>query len=91
MLAKRNHRWQNASMTVQITIRGVPQRTRDQLAQRAAAEGRSMEEFLRLELERLAARPTVGAWLEDIRKRKRASGSRVSAASILAHRRADRR
>ncbi|MEP7314324.1 MAG: hypothetical protein ABI859_17195, partial [Pseudomonadota bacterium] len=64
---------------------------RDELAARAALQGRSMQEYLRAELERLAARPSVDVWLERIRSRKRASQSRVSAKQILQARDADRR
>ena len=78
-------------MTVQITVRGVPERVRDELAARAALQGRSMQEFLRAELERLAARPSLDAWLEQVRRRKRASQTRVSSAQILENRDADRR
>jgi plasmid stability protein len=78
-------------MTVQITIRDVPEKVRDELAARAALQGKSMQEYLRSELERLASRPSVDAWLEQVRKRKRASQTRLSAAQILKARDADRR
>jgi hypothetical protein len=78
-------------MAIQITIRDVPEKVRDELAARAALQGKSMQEYLRAELERLAARPSVDAWLEQVRKRKRASQTRVSAAQILRERDADRR
>lgn len=78
-------------MSVQITIRDVPGKVRDELAARAALQGKSMQEFLRSELERLAARPPVEKLLARIELRKKASGARVSAAAILAHRDADRR
>lgn len=78
-------------MTVQITVRNVPKRVRDQLASRAALQGKSMQEYLLGELKRLAARPTVETWLDQVRRRKRASHSRLSAAEILEHRDADRR
>jgi len=78
-------------MAVQITIRDVPEQVRDELAARAALQGKSMQEYLRMELERMAARPSVEAWLEQVRKRKRASKTRVSAAQILRARKADRR
>jgi hypothetical protein len=78
-------------MSVQITIRDVPAPVRDELASRAALQGKSMQEFLRTELERLAARPSVENWLEQVRRRKRAGQSRVSAKQILAARDADRR
>ena len=70
-------------MAIQITIREVPEKVRDVLAARAALQGKSMQEYLRGELERLAARPSVDAWLEQVRKRKRASQTRVSAKQIL--------
>jgi antitoxin FitA len=84
-------RWQNASMAVRITIRDVPKKVRDELASRAALQGKSMQEYLREELERLAARPSVEAWLKQVRKRKRASQTRISASEILEARDADRR
>jgi antitoxin FitA len=79
------------SMSVQLTIRNVPERVRDELAARAALQGRSMQEFLRSELERLAARPSMDAWLAQVRKRKRAAQTRVAAGQILKSRNADRR
>jgi antitoxin FitA len=81
----------NESMGVQLTIRDVPESVRDELAARAALQGRSMQEFLRAELQRLASRPTVEAWLEQVRRRKRAGRTRVSARQILADRDAERR
>jgi plasmid stability protein len=78
-------------MSIQITIRDVPVKVRDELAARAALQGQSMQEYLRAELERLAARPTVRAWLEQVRKRKRSSQIRVSAQDIVKARDADRR
>lgn len=80
-----------ASMAIQITVRDVPERVRDELAARAALQGKSMQEYLRAELERLAARPSVDAWLEQLRKRKRASQTRVAAKRVLKERDADRR
>ena len=78
-------------MPIQITIRDVPEKVRDELAARAALQGKSMQEFLRAELERLAARPSVDAWLQQVRKRKRAGQTRVSSKQILQHRDTDRR
>ncbi|WP_298134936.1 hypothetical protein [Acidiferrobacter sp.] len=78
-------------MGVQITIRDVPEEVRRELAARAAAQGRSMQEYLRLELEHLAARPTAAVWLEQVRRRKRATETRVCAQEILGSRDADRR
>lgn len=78
-------------MSIQITIRDVSERVRDELASRAAMQGKSMQEYLRAELERLAARPSIETWLEQVRKRKRASRTRVPASQILQNREADRR
>lgn len=78
-------------MSVQITIRDVPEKVRRELAARAAAQGRSMQEYLRIALERLATRPTAEAWLQQVQRRKRAAGTRVAAEDILAIRDSDRR
>jgi plasmid stability protein len=78
-------------MAIQINIRDVPERVRDELAARAALQGKSMQEFLRAELERIASRPSVESWLEQVRKRKRAAQTRVSPKQILENRNADRR
>ena len=78
-------------MAVQINIRDVPERVRDEFAARAALQGKSMQEFLRAELERLAGRPSINAWLQQVRKRKRATETRVSSEQILQNRNTDRR
>jgi plasmid stability protein len=78
-------------MGIQINIRDVPETVRDELAARAALQGKSMQEFLRAELERLAARPSVDAWLRQVRNRKRATQTRLSPKQILGNRDADRR
>ena len=78
-------------MSVQITIRDVPEKVRDELAARASLQGRSMQEYLRAELQRLVARPSVDAWLRQVRKRKRAGQTRLSSEQILANRDAGRR
>jgi plasmid stability protein len=78
-------------MAVQINIRDVPESVRDELAARAALQGKSMQEFLRAELERMTSRPSIDAWLQQVRARKRATQSRVSSKQILDNRNADRR
>ena len=78
-------------MGVQLTIRDVPEKVRDELAARAALQGRSMQEFLHAELRRLAARPSINAWMQQVRRRKRAAQGRVSAEEILKSRDVDRR
>lgn len=54
-----------------ITIRNVPEPTRNILAARAAAEGRSLQEYLSRELERLASRPSLPEALDLARSRAR--------------------
>ena len=78
-------------MAVQITIRDVPEPVRDELAARAARQGKSMQEFLRAALERMAARPSIDAWLDGVRRRKEVTRSRVTARDIVRARDADRR
>lgn len=78
-------------MGVQITIRDVPEEVRDQLAARAALERKSMQEYLRGELERITRRPSVDAWLRSVRERKEASGARIEASRIVSARDADRK
>ena len=77
-------------MPVQITIRGVPEEVRDEIAARAALQRQSMQEFLRCELERIASRPSLDAWLQGVRERKVAANTRVRPSSILRTRDADR-
>jgi hypothetical protein len=85
------HRWHYNSVAIQINIRDVPEKVRDELAARAALQGKSMQEFLRAELERLASRPSLDAWLQQVRTRKRAAQTRVSYRQILENRSSDRR
>lgn len=78
-------------MPVQITIRDVPESVRDELAARAALQHKSMQEFLRGELERIAARPSIDRWLREVRESKSAARTRLSSREILQHRDVDRR
>ena len=78
-------------MGVQITIRDVPEAVRDELASRAARQGRSMQEFLRHSLESLASRPSPDQWLATVRHRKGLSGARISGDDIVEARDRDRR
>lgn len=78
-------------VSVNITIRNVPDEVRDELAERAARQGRSLQEHLSRELRRLAGRLDAEAWLEGVRRRKAAEGSRLGVEEILAFRDADRR
>ena len=78
-------------MPVQITIRGVPEAVRDELAARAALNRQSMQEFLRAELERIVSRPSPSTLLAEIRRRKAAAGTIVPSSLIIQARDADRR
>ncbi len=91
MLAKCMQCNQYDCMSVQITIRDVPEKVRDELAARAALQGKSMQEFLCAELVRLASRPSIDTWLKQVRRRKRAAGSQISPEQILKSRDMDKR
>ena len=78
-------------MSVQITIRDVPEAVRDELAARAALEGKSMQEYLRGQLEQLASRPSIEQWLKEARERKRVTRTQISPEQILRYRDQDRR
>ncbi len=78
-------------MAVQITIRGVAEEVRDELAVRAAQRRQSMQEFLRGELQRIASRPSVEDWLRGVRRRKETAGARIPSSFILEARDADRK
>lgn len=80
-----------ACMGIQITIRDVPEAVRDELASRAALQGRSMQEFLRHSLELLASKPSPDQWLATVRQRKNMSGARISVDDIIEARDKDRR
>jgi len=73
-------------MAIQITVRGVTEEVRDELAARAALARLSMQEYLRRELERIASRPSLDRWLEEVRERKALANTQVSAQDILASR-----
>jgi len=74
-----------------ITVRDVPDEVRDELAARAARTGRSLQEFLRLELVELARRPDPDSLALRISERKRRLPTTLSSGTILDHRDADRR
>jgi len=52
-----------------IQIRDVDDDVYEALARRAAEVGLSVPEYLRREAERLAARPSIGDWLDRTRRR----------------------
>lgn len=81
----------NACMATSITIRDVPDETRDELAARAALTGRSLQEYLRSRLIELARQPEAETLVERIRARKAATGSALPMERILSYRDEDRR
>jgi plasmid stability protein len=78
-------------MGVQITIRNIPEHVRDELASRAALQRKSMQEYLRAELVRMASNPTLESWLKSVSERKSTTGTRVRTTKILRARDADRK
>lgn len=78
-------------MSVNITIRNVPDQVRDELAARARAAGQSLQEHLLRELVALASRPTVETVLARTRARLQRRGDRLTPEEVLAYRDADRR
>lgn len=72
-------------MAVHITVRDVPEVVRDELAARATRANKSMQAYLRDELERMASRPSIDQWLEQVRERVGKSGTRMPAEDILRH------
>ncbi len=81
-LANEREQLQNACMPA-ITIRDVPNETRDQLAERAAASGRSLQQYLRAELIRLAGRPDNLAIVTRAQARVRETGEGLTSDQIL--------
>ncbi|HEV8145635.1 MAG TPA: hypothetical protein VGP79_04610 [Bryobacteraceae bacterium] len=69
-------------MSRMIQVRNVPDSVHGVLKARAAREGMSLSDFLRIELERVAERPTMKEWLEQTRQRSPIASSQ-SAARII--------
>lgn len=78
-------------MSRSVTIRDVPDETVRELAARAAASGRSLQEHLRTHLIVWASQPDPAVLMARARARKERVGAEIGSASILAHRDADRR
>jgi plasmid stability protein len=77
-------------MPVSMTIRDVPDETRDELAARAARAGQSLQEYVRAQLVALADVPDQAELWDRVRHRLRVTGTHVSADDILAARDSDR-
>jgi plasmid stability protein len=78
-------------MSKAITIRDIPDETGRELAARAAATGRTLQEYLKAQQIVMARRPDPVVHMAQIRARKERTGSRLSAETILGHRDEDRR
>lgn len=61
----------STAMGIQITIGDVSEEVRDELASPAVLQGKSMQEYLCAELERLSGRPSMKTWLERVRKKRK--------------------
>lgn len=77
-------------MSVAITIRDVPEEVRDELARRAARSGRSLQEYLAVQLTEMAAQPAVEDVIARARTRARATDRAYSPESVVADRDAER-
>jgi antitoxin FitA len=64
---------------------------RDELASRAARSGRSLQEYLAIQLAELVSRPLVEDAIATARNRARLSGRALEQAEIVADRDAERR
>ena len=78
-------------MPFSIAILDVPDETMEELAARAAATGRSFQEYVRAHLIRIASQPDAEALMAGVAQRTQSTGSRLPAATILRLRDEDRR
>jgi plasmid stability protein len=78
-------------MSVSMTIREVPDETRAVLAARAARAGQSLQEYVRAQLNELAARPDPDELWDRVRHRLLATRTRVPTEYILEAKDHDRR
>ena len=74
-----------------ITIRNVPERTRDELAAKAKRAGQSLQEYLSRELEDLAGRKSREEFFEELDNQVSAYGTTLSRKQIMDAVHADRR
>ena len=74
---------QDANMPTSITVRDVPDETRNELAARAARSGRSLQEYLRSELIELARKPDPAALMARVEARVRRMGTHIEPSEVL--------
>lgn len=77
-------------MPVAITIRNIPDDVRDRLASRAKSQGRSLQEYLSIELAELSRRPSPEDFIGRLDDKVVTRGAHFSAKGILAAKDADR-
>lgn len=70
-------------MTVSLTIRELPESTRDMLKQRAEARRQSLNSYIVDLLDREAGLPTMGEWVDMVESRTRLSGSSDAAVEAV--------
>lgn len=69
-------------MSKVIRVRDVPDSVHVTLKSRAARERMSLSDFIKRELRRVAARPTMQEWLESTARAKPVSSMRTAAQVI---------
>lgn len=74
-----------------MTIRDVPDNTRDVLAARAARNGQSLQEYLRTLLIGLASQADIDELVQGFRDRKASTTADLTPDEILDHLTSDRR
>jgi hypothetical protein len=70
-------------MSVSLTIRELPESTRDMLRERAQARRQSLNSYILDVLDREAGLPTMGEWVDMVQSRTRLSGSSDAAVEAV--------
>ena len=70
-------------MSVSLTIRELPEATRDMLKQRAEARRQSLNSYIVDLLDREAGLPTMGEWVDMVEARARLSGASDAAVEAV--------
>ncbi len=65
-----------------IQIRNVPEELHRTLKSRAARLGMSLSAYLLSEIERVADRPTLGEWLDEVERLPRLRGAEGGAVAV---------
>ena len=70
-------------MNKTIQIRNVPEKLHRKLKARAAAQGMTLTDYLREEIERLATKPTLKEWVRKVRETGNVVDTEFSAAELI--------